>query len=189
MKIPGREALKCCCSVAILHLTFGDPVDCSTWAPLSPTVSWSLLKLMSIELVMPSSHLILCHPLLLPLIFPTIRVFSNELALRIRWPKYRSFSCSISPSNKAYNLSSQYIQVVQLSPLFNYRMFSSSERKPSPIPLCPELLATIRLLLNSEFAYFEICVCVCIYIHIHSGCAIFYLASSTWRNLFKVHPC
>ena len=135
---------------------------------------------MSIELVMPSSHLILCHPLLLPLIFPTIRVFSNELALRIRWPKYRSFSCSISPSNKAYNLSSQYIQVVQLSPLFNYRMFSSSERKPSPIPLCPELLATIRLLLNSEFAYFEICVCVYIYTYTFRMChflsGLFYLA-------------
>ena len=138
---------------------------------------------------MPSNHLILCHPLLLPLIFPTIRVFSNELALRIRCPKYGSFSFSISPSNKAYNLSFQYIQIVQLSPLFNYIMFSSSKRKPSPIPLCPELLATICLLLNSEFAYFEICVCVCVYIHIHSGCAIFYLASSTWHNLFKVHPC
>ena len=57
------------------------------------TISWSLLKLMSIESVMPSNHLILCHPLLLlPSIFPTIRVFSNELALPIRWPKYWSFS-------------------------------------------------------------------------------------------------
>ena len=54
---------------------------------LCPTVSWSLPKLMSIELVVTSNHLILCHPLLLPLIFPTIRVFSNEVALRIRWPK------------------------------------------------------------------------------------------------------
>ena len=54
---------------------------------LCPTVSWSLLKLMSTELVVTSNHLILCHPLLLPLIFPTIRVFSNEVALRIRWPK------------------------------------------------------------------------------------------------------
>ena len=61
----------------------------------------SLLKLMSIELVMPSNHLILCHPLFLPLsIFPSIRDFSNESALCIRWPKYWSFSLSISPSNE-----------------------------------------------------------------------------------------
>ena len=61
----------------------------------------SLLKLMSVESVMPSYHLVLCHPLLLlPSIFPTIRVFSNQSALHIRWPKYWSFSFSISPSNK-----------------------------------------------------------------------------------------
>ena len=70
-------------------------------APLSITNSWSLLKLMSIKSVMPSSHLILCHPLLLlPSIFPSIRVFSNESALRIRWPKYRNFSFNISLSNE-----------------------------------------------------------------------------------------
>ena len=70
-------------------------------APLSSTISWSLLKLMSIESVMPSNHLILCHPLLLlPSIFPSIRVFSNESALHIRWPKDWSFSFSISPSNQ-----------------------------------------------------------------------------------------
>ena len=67
---------------------------------LSITISQSLLKLMSIELVMPSNHLILCHPLLLlSSVFPRIRVFSNESALRIRWPKYWSISFSISPSN------------------------------------------------------------------------------------------
>ena len=65
------------------------------------TNSWSLLKFMSIELVMPSNHLILCYPLLLPhSIFPSIRVFSNELALHMRWPKYWSFSFNISPSNE-----------------------------------------------------------------------------------------
>ena len=69
------------------------------------TNSWSLLKLMSIALVMPSNHLILCHPLLLsPSIFPGNRVFSNELVLRIRWPKYWSFS--ISPSNEHSGLIS-----------------------------------------------------------------------------------
>ena len=64
---------------------------------LSFTISWSLLKLMSIESVMPSNHLILCHHLFLPSIFPRIRVFSNKLALCVRWPKYWSFSFSISP--------------------------------------------------------------------------------------------
>ena len=68
---------------------------------------WSLLKLISIESVMPSNHLILCHPfLLLPSIFPSIRVFSNESALHIRWPKYWSFSFSISPSNEYSGLIS-----------------------------------------------------------------------------------
>ena len=67
---------------------------------LSITNPWSLLKLMSIESVMPSNHLILCHPLLLlPSVFPSIRVFSNESALCVRWPKYWSFSFNISPSN------------------------------------------------------------------------------------------
>ena len=74
---------------------------------LSITDSQSLLKLMSTESVMPSNHLILCHPLLLPpSIFPSIRVFSNESVLRIRWPKYCSFSFSISPSNEYSGLIS-----------------------------------------------------------------------------------
>ena len=76
-------------------------------ASLSITNSQSLLKLMSIKLVMPSNHLILCHPLLLRAsIFPSIRVFSNELALCIRWPKYWSFSFSISPSSEHSGLIS-----------------------------------------------------------------------------------
>ena len=70
-------------------------------ASLSFTISWSWLKLMSIELVMSSTHVILCHPfLVLPSIFPSIGVFSNELALRIKWPKYWSFRYSISPSSE-----------------------------------------------------------------------------------------
>ena len=73
-------------------------------ASLSITNSQSLLKLMSIESVMPSNHLILCHPLLLPSIFPSIRVFSNESALHIRWLTYWSFSFSISPSNECSGL-------------------------------------------------------------------------------------
>ena len=75
-------------------------------ASLSFTISQSLLKLMSIESVMPSNHLILCHPLLLPSIFPSIRVSSSESVLHIRCPKYWSFSFSISPSNEHSGLIS-----------------------------------------------------------------------------------
>ena len=82
-------------------------MDCSRPGFLSITNSWSLLKLMSIELVMPSNHLILYRLLLLPSsIFPSIRVFSNVSVLRIRWPKYWSFSFSISPSNEYSGLIS-----------------------------------------------------------------------------------
>ena len=79
---------------------FATPWTAAQKASLSITNSWNLLKLMSIESVMPSNHLILCHPHILPSIFPSIRVFSNELALCIRWPKYWSFSFSISPFNE-----------------------------------------------------------------------------------------
>ena len=80
---------------------FGTPWTTARQASLSITNSRSLLKLMSIELVMPSNQLILCHPLLLlPSIFPSIRVFSNESVLCIRWPKYWSFSFNISPSSE-----------------------------------------------------------------------------------------
>ena len=83
------------------------PWTAACQASLSITKSQSLLKLMSIESVMPSNHLILCHPLLLPpSIFPSIRVFSNESALRIRWPKYWSVSFNISPSNEHSELIS-----------------------------------------------------------------------------------
>ena len=80
---------------------FATPCTAARQTSLSITNSRSSLKLMSIESVMPSNHLILCHPLLLPpSIFPSIRVFSNESALPIRWPKYWSFSLNISPSNE-----------------------------------------------------------------------------------------
>ena len=86
---------------------FITPWTAARQASLSITNSQSLLKLMPIESVMPSIHLILCHPLLLlPSIFPSIRVFSNESTLRIRWPKYWSFSFNISPSNEYTGLIS-----------------------------------------------------------------------------------
>ena len=80
---------------------FATPRIAAHQASLAITNSWSLLKLMSIELVMPSNHLILGHPLLLsPSIFPSIRVFSSESVLLIRWPEYWSFTFNISPSNE-----------------------------------------------------------------------------------------
>ena len=98
-------------SVAVQSLSrvllFVIPWTAAHQASLSFTVSWNLLKLMSIELVMPFNHLILCRPLLLlPSVFPSIRVFSNESVLHIRWPKYWSFSFSISPSNEYSGLIS-----------------------------------------------------------------------------------
>ena len=80
---------------------FETPWTTAHQASLSITNSWSLLKVMSIESVTPSNHLILCHPLLLlPSVFPSIRIFSNEFVLHIRCPKYWSFSFSLSPSNE-----------------------------------------------------------------------------------------
>ena len=86
---------------------FATPWTAAHQAPLSSTISWSLLKFLSIESVILSNCLILCHPLgLLPSIFPSIRVFSNESALHIRWPKYWSFSFSVSPSSEYSGLIS-----------------------------------------------------------------------------------
>ena len=88
-------------SCSVVSDSLWPPWTAAHQASLSFTISWSLLKLMSIELVMPANHLILSHPLLLLLsIFPSIRVFSNELAFCIQWPKYWSFSLSISPSSE-----------------------------------------------------------------------------------------
>ena len=126
-------------SVAQSCLTLCDPKTATCQASLSFTISRSLLKLMSIELVMPSNHLILCHPLLLlPSIFPSIRVYTNKSALRIRWPKYWSFSYSISPSNEYSGLISFRIVwfdllAVQgtLKSLLDSSCFVSSISRPS----------------------------------------------------------
>ena len=92
-----------------------NPMDCSTQASLSITNSWRLLKHISIEMVMPYNHLIFYRPLLLlPSFFPSIRVFSNELALCIRWLKYWNFSFKISPSNEYSGLISFQFSSVQL---------------------------------------------------------------------------
>ena len=94
---------------------FATPWTAASQASLSITNSWSLLKLMFIESVMPYNHLILCHPLLLlPSIFLSIRVFSKESVLCIRWPKYWSFSFNISPSNECSGLISFRIDWLNL---------------------------------------------------------------------------
>ena len=95
---------------------FATPWTAARQASRSFTNSWSLLKLMSIESVMPSNHLILCHPLLLlPSVFPSIRVFSNESVLPIRWPQYWSFSFGISPSDEYSGLISFRIDWLDLA--------------------------------------------------------------------------
>ena len=116
-RIPSSPCLHQNCSVQFSHiqlvqslsyvLLFVTPWTTACPDSLSITNSQRLLKLLSIESVMPSNHLILCHPLFLPpSIFPSIRVFSNESVLCIRWPKYWSFSFSISPSNEYSGLIS-----------------------------------------------------------------------------------
>ena len=105
----------CCCSVAQCVRLLGTPRTAAHQTSLSFTISWSLLTLMSIVSVMPSNHLILCRPLLLLLsIFPSIRFFSNRSVLHIRWPKYWSFSFSISPSNEYSRLISFRIDLFDL---------------------------------------------------------------------------
>ena len=104
MKLIQYGMLWFSCSVTSNSLLI--PWTAACQASLFFTTSWSLLKLMSIESMMPSNCLILCHPLLLPSIFPSIRVFYNELALCIRWPQYWSFSFSISPFNEYSGLIS-----------------------------------------------------------------------------------
>ena len=118
-------------------------------ASLSITNSQSLLKLMSIELVMPFNHLILCHPLLLlPSVFPSIRVFSNESVLHIRWPKYWSFSFSISPSNEYLRLISlgliglisllfkELSKIFSSTTIWNYQIFGTQPSLRSNSHIC-----------------------------------------------------
>ena len=132
-------ALTCISSVQLLSHAqlFATPWTVSCHTSLSITNSRSFLKLMSIKSVMPSNHLILCHPLLLlPSIFPTIRGFSNESVLSIRWPKYWSFSFSINPSNEHSGLISFRIHwfdllevqgTLESSPTSQFKNINSSE--------------------------------------------------------------
>ena len=115
---------------------------CSAAPPVLPVpISWSLPKFMSIEAVMPSNHLI-CHPLLLlPSIFPNIRVFSNESTLRIRWPKYWSFSFSVSPSNEYSGLISFRID------WFDHLAVQGTLKKSSPAPQVKNISSSVLSLL------------------------------------------
>ena len=117
----------CCYSVAKSCPALSDPMNCSS--PCFPVlaISRSLLKLMSIESVMPFNHLIHCHSLLLlHSIFPSIRVFCNESVLPIRWPKYWSFSFSISLSNEYSGLISSRIGLISLQSKGLSRVFSNT---------------------------------------------------------------
>ena len=126
-------------------------MDCTSQASLSITNSWSLLKLKSIESVMPSNHLILCHPLLLlPSVFPSIRVFSSESVLHIRWPKYCSFSFSLSPSNEYSGLISFKIDRFPLRSPCSPRVFSNTTVQKHQF-----FGAQFSLWTNSDISHFE----------------------------------
>ena len=105
---------------------FVTPWTAACQASLSFTISLSLLRLMPIKSVMPCNHLILCHPLLLPSIFPRSRVFSNESALHIRWQKYWSFSFSISPSNEHPGHPLEWTDWISLQSTGLSRVFSNT---------------------------------------------------------------
>ena len=120
---------------------FVTPWTAARQASLSITNSWSLLKLMSIESVMPSNQLILCSPfLLLPSIFPSIRVFSNESILHIRWPKYWDFSFSISPSNEYSGLISFRMDWFDLAVQGILKSFLQHHSSKASILWCSALL-------------------------------------------------
>ena len=139
------------------------PLDCSTPGFPVLAISLNLLKLMSIESVMPSNYLILCHPLLLlPSIFPSIRVFFDESALRIRWPKYWSFSFSISPSNEYSGLI--FIKIGELISLQSKglsRVFSNTtvwkiNSSARSLPYGPTLTSLCDCYRNHSFNFLDL---------------------------------
>ena len=144
-----------CCSLAKSSLTLCDPMAAADQASLSFTLSWSMFRLMTIESMMPSNHLILCCPLLLlPSVFPSIMVFSNESALHIKWPKYWSFSFSISPSNEYPGLISSRIDLFPCHP--------RDSQEPSPATQFESInFSTLSLLYGPTLIYFcQILVCL-----------------------------
>ena len=151
----------CCCSVAKLSPTLCDPMDCST--PDLPVLYYllELVKLMSTELVMPSNYLVLCRPLLRLLsVFPSIRVFSNDSVLHIRWPKYWNFSFSISPSNECSGLISfrigwfDLLAVQESSPTPQFERINSLALS---LLYSPVLTSVNDFWKNQSFDYTDLC--------------------------------
>ena len=142
---------------------FAIPWTAACQASLSITNSWSLIRLMSIESVMPSNHLMFCRPLLLlPSVFPSIRVFSNESVLRITWPKYWSFSFNISPSNEYSGLfplgltglisllSKRYSRVFSNPAVWKHQLFRAQNFGPT-------LISVHDYWKNHSFDYTALC--------------------------------
>ena len=151
--------------------TLWTPWAAACQASMSFTISQSLLKFMSIESVMPSSHLILCHPLLLlPSIFPSMRVFYNVSGLHIKWPKYWSFSFSISPSNEYselifFQIDCFYLLVVQrtVKSLLQHHSSKASILQCQPSLWSSSYIHTWLLEKNYSFDYMYLCCWRCLY--------------------------
>ena len=166
LQVETLTSLACCCCCSVSHAQlFATPWTMASHSSLSFTTSQSLLKLMSIELVMPSKHLVLCHPLLLllPSVFPSIRVFSIKSALHIRWPKSWSFSFSISPSNEYSGLISLgwtcwiYLQSEGLSRVFSTTQFKSIDSSVFSFLYGPTLTSIHDYWKNYSFDYTDLC--------------------------------
>ena len=140
-------------------------MDCSTPGLPVHTNSWNLLKLMSIESVIPSNHLILCHPLLLPpSFFPSIKVFSNESVHHVRWPKYWNFIFSISPSNEysgliCFRMNGLDLLAVQgtLKSFLQHQQFKSMNSSALSFLYSPTLTSTHDYWKNHSFDYTDLC--------------------------------
>jgi len=144
-----------CCSVAKSCLTLCHPIAAACQASLSFSISWSLLKLMSIELVMPSNHLIVCRALLfLSSNLPSIKVFSNELAVCIRWLKYWSFS--ISPSNECSGLISFRIRLVYCLLAVERALKSLLQHHNLKASVLQHCLVFINLCMPVTYIYFHV---------------------------------
>ena len=165
------QLLRCFSSVQSLSCVrfFVTPWTAAHQASLSITNSQSLLKLMSIESLMPSNHLLLCCPLLLPpSIFPSIMVFSSESTLRMRWPKYWSFSFSISPSNEYSGLISFRMDWFDLyavqrslksSPASQFKSFSSSALSCLYSPTLTSIHDTGKIIALTRWTLLAKCLC------------------------------
>ena len=155
----GNSEILCKYKVAVVQSLCHGRLFETSWtatsqASLSFTISWSLLKLMSIELMMLSNHLILCQPFLLPSILPSIKVFANESALRIRWPKYLGFSFSVPFSNEYLRLISFRIDFFDF---LGYMSIPISQFILSP----PSPMVTLSLISISVYLFLFVNKSIC----------------------------